>query len=581
VEAARARWEQKRAETDRIIEAGKKLRACEDARLPLEDADVNAARTRDARIQDAIKAKNVWETAAESPVELAVLESRIESGTAFLQIGEDLDALRARLERRAQAEEQRSALRNEIALLNAPDPATWTAIQAVGREADEAQMHLEALVLRLELSADRELTAHIVSGDPEGEVRLAAGEKVVARGDDRLVVRLPGVGTIEVSGPTGDAAEWRARLAGARTELERLLGPFGVAKWPELYARVERRTALTVQVLIAEAECQAVLGNDALAALGERAQELAAEYSAILAAEASWAQEAPDVPALRFHASGLKLAWQQSQTAAGNKWQAAEALRSDAEWAAAGASAAWAANETALAAARAELASLEADGKTMAERLQELNNRRRECDSADEALREIDATLAALPADAPECAAAVLKRIEVLGSEIQAAREAYQQNEVAARTVLQQGPYTGLAAAEERVRQLEADEAAETLRLDAIRRLKNAVDSAKDEALAGIAEPVEARATRIVERIVGRPLARIQLGGSMELESVHPDGCSGAAVLEQMSAGEQEQIYFATRLALAEVLSEQERQVLVLDDPLVNTDGERIAESWI
>jgi uncharacterized protein YhaN len=43
-----------------------------------------------------------------------------------------------------------------------------------------------------------------------------------------------------------------------------------------------------------------------------------------------------------------------------------------------------------------------------------------------------------------------------------------------------------------------------------------------------------------------------------------------------MSAGEQEQIYFATRLALAEVLSEGERQVLVLDDPLVNTDPERL-----
>ena len=44
-----------------------------------------------------------------------------------------------------------------------------------------------------------------------------------------------------------------------------------------------------------------------------------------------------------------------------------------------------------------------------------------------------------------------------------------------------------------------------------------------------------------------------------------------------MSAGEQEQIYFATRLALAEVLSEKERQVLVLDDPLVNTDTHRLA----
>jgi uncharacterized protein YhaN len=44
-----------------------------------------------------------------------------------------------------------------------------------------------------------------------------------------------------------------------------------------------------------------------------------------------------------------------------------------------------------------------------------------------------------------------------------------------------------------------------------------------------------------------------------------------------MSAGEQEQIYFATRLALAEVLAEKERQVVVLDDPLVNTDTERLS----
>jgi uncharacterized protein YhaN len=53
-------------------------------------------------------------------------------------------------------------------------------------------------------------------------------------------------------------------------------------------------------------------------------------------------------------------------------------------------------------------------------------------------------------------------------------------------------------------------------------------------------------------------------------------GSNQAAPVEQMSAGEQEQIYFATRLALAEVLSEGERQVLVLDDPLVNTDPERL-----
>jgi len=88
---------------------------------------------------------------------------------------------------------------------------------------------------------------------------------------------------------------------------------------------------------------------------------------------------------------------------------------------------------------------------------------------------------------------------------------------------------------------------------------------------------VEARATVLLERISGRPLARVQLGDGMALESVQPHGCNANAPVDQMSAGEQEQIYFATRLALAEVLAEKERQVLVLDDPLVNTDTERLA----
>jgi ABC-type Mn2+/Zn2+ transport system ATPase subunit len=117
----------------------------------------------------------------------------------------------------------------------------------------------------------------------------------------------------------------------------------------------------------------------------------------------------------------------------------------------------------------------------------------------------------------------------------------------------------------------------ETLRLGAIRLLKTALDEAKATALAGIAEPVETRATALLERISGRPLAHVQIGDGMALRSVQPEGCSGNTPVDQMSAGEQEQIYFATRLALAEVLSEKDRQVLVLDDPLVNTDTERLA----
>ena len=98
-----------------------------------------------------------------------------------------------------------------------------------------------------------------------------------------------------------------------------------------------------------------------------------------------------------------------------------------------------------------------------------------------------------------------------------------------------------------------------------IRLLKTAVDEAKGKVLAGISEPVEKRATTFLERIVGQPFAQIQLGSRMDLTSFRPEGCARTASLAQMSAGEQEQIYFATRLALAEVLSEAEPQVLVLE----------------
>jgi DNA repair exonuclease SbcCD ATPase subunit len=318
------------------------------------------------------------------------------------------------------------------------------------------------------------------------------------------------------------------------------------------------------------------MGSDTVAKLRERVHELAARHHEILAAEPSWAEQPPDVSALKDQATTRKAERAQKQAQAMAMSQETMSYRAEAERTAASASAARKANEESLAGAVAELAALESDGKSLAERNHELSTRRRECESAEESLQKLDADLGALPADAPDRLDAINDRISELEAVIQRVREAYKEDEASARALLQQGPYTSLALAEERVKQLEDEEAAETLRLDAIRRLKSAVDEAKAKVLAGIAEPVEARSTEILERIVGRPFAQIRLGDGMELKSVRPECCQQTASVEHMSAGEKEQIYFATRLALAEVLSEGERQALVLDDPLVNTDPERL-----
>jgi uncharacterized protein YhaN len=58
---------------------------------------------------------------------------------------------------------------------------------------------------------------------------------------------------------------------------------------------------------------------------------------------------------------------------------------------------------------------------------------------------------------------------------------------------------------------------------------------------------------------------------------VVPESIEQAVTLDNLSGGEQEQLYLATRLALAEVLGREERQLVVLDDVLTATDAGRLA----
>jgi len=579
VETATARYDQMRAEIDRIIAAGTKKRACEDARPALEKAEADAKLARDDRARAALNALHDWEAASANNTELERLEERVNQGIAFLGLMRELDVLKERLQRAKDANARRTALQSEIASLNAPDPATWKAIQSAGRDFDEARLRLDSLQLQIDIAAEQDLTLEVLAGDPEGTASIAAGGDLVVRGVGHMKLRLPGLAILDVSGPSGDAAQWRARLVESESRLANLLKPFGVPSWQDLTERMQQFEKLFGELVVARAEYAASVGTEDMAKLQSRQCELSGKRDAILLSEPSWAQQPPDVTALKETVDVDKAERQRLQAESRTKWQEAESHRATAEGVAASAESGRTSNERALAEALREVAILETDGRTMTERQQELNGRRRECESAEGGLAEIDAALAPLPADAPERAATMQQKISSLEVEIQNAREAYKQDEAAVSAILRQGPYSSLAIAEERVRQLEADEAAENSRLQAIQRLRAVVGAAKAKVLAGISEPVEERATTLLERIVGRPFARIRLGDSMNLDSVHPEGCTGGAPLEQMSSGEREQIYFATRLALADVLGNQERQVVVLDDPLVDTDADRLSRA--
>jgi exonuclease SbcC len=95
--------------------------------------------------------------------------------------------------------------------------------------------------------------------------------------------------------------------------------------------------------------------------------------------------------------------------------------------------------------------------------------------------------------------------------------------------------------------------------------------------VAAVAGPVEAVATQMVQRIAGGRLGRLKLGETFGPASVIPEISGEEVSLDAVSGGEREQIYLATRLALAEVLAREERQMVVLDDVMTYTDAGRMA----
>ena len=174
--------------------------------------------------------------------ELQEMEERIERCASWKEAGREIGALEVRLERATSAAARRTELDGKIAALNAPDPAVWRSIQIAGREFDEAALRVAALELRIEIVAECALAAEVLVGDPAGPTRLATGETAVMRGDGHLKIRLPGVATLDISGPSGDAAEWRGKREESGALLGRLLQPFGVATWQELVDRAAERS---------------------------------------------------------------------------------------------------------------------------------------------------------------------------------------------------------------------------------------------------------------------------------------------------------------------------------------------------
>jgi uncharacterized protein YhaN len=129
----------------------------------------------------------------------------------------------------------------------------------------------------------------------------------------------------------------------------------------------------------------------------------------------------------------------------------------------------------------------------------------------------------------------------------------------------------------EKIRDLEKALARLTLRRDALRLAVRVLDECVAQYQAESVERVSGRISEAFEAITQGRYKAVRL--SPELEPVLETSLETRVGPEQISTGAQDQLYFSMRIAMIEELSGEKGLPLILDDPFVNFDDQRLEKA--
>ncbi|AUB59867.1 hypothetical protein BK009_03765 [Methanobacterium subterraneum] len=126
---------------------------------------------------------------------------------------------------------------------------------------------------------------------------------------------------------------------------------------------------------------------------------------------------------------------------------------------------------------------------------------------------------------------------------------------------------------EEKLEQLKSRERELDTEAQALELLFDLTSFYRENTISELSEPIRQQVTGDLEKLLG---PKYSLSFSREMKPDSIEVCGEEAPLDLLSFGTQEQVWCLFRLALGNILSGDEQQLVVLDDPLVNTDPVRM-----
>ncbi len=499
---------------------------------------------------------------------------RLELARQYLQAADRLEKLCRRLAEVEKCSRQLDDVRRRRQELVAPDRDVLARVRRAALRADKARAAVQSFLVHLEIDPCRPLEVEVIKGSQPDESLHSSGQVVVS-GPAEVVVELKGVGRIRARGPSGDLEKQARLLDEAEKQLQELTRPFGTADLELLQDLLDKAENLDGQVKNHQQRLAMLLEDGDANNLRSEIRACQATVDEILEEFATWKKEPP----------ALELLEQDYLRACGKLEQLqaeAEKKLEDARAGLAGAEGDYKALEAQLEAKQSEsrraarrLEELEQDGLSLQECREKLTRLAMRWEAARQPIGELEKRLAELGPDPSADLEELERRLEAARTEARRVRDREKTAEGELAQLCRQDIYGQLAACNEQLAVLEQQVEAEKLRLEAIGLLYRTVEYFRNQSTAAVARPLEKAACRLMERISGPVLERVELGESLEPRRVRPAAAGGPVGLENLSGGESEQLHLVCRLALAEVLARQQRQLVVLDDVLTATDTGR------
>lgn len=420
---------------------------------------------------------------------------------------------------RQRCQEELDGLRQQLEQLRAPSPAVLARLEQLYALRNELRARLESALLHAEILPEADGRVEVLEGEPGGWVELRRDQAARISGSPRIELRIPGFGRLRLSGPSASAAELRSRLEEAEREWARATEPFGEADLEELRGRRQQADALALEV--------------------DRAK------NALAAHDRGISPEAVALGAARQRLHDARTLLEETEK---------ELQKLD-----------------------EEARQLASDPRTDAEIRQEVDRLALAAHGLGVSILELQQQLSAFPADLEQRLGHARRSLEELDRRLDQERQQLQQERDRLNRLQGQADYDSLAKAEALLEQKKGELARERLRAGANKLLKQTLDAVLEEMQRQVLPRVEQRASAILREITEGFAETVLLGGDgWSPQAIRPVAAPTEVKPELISGGEQEQLHLAVRLALADILTENEPFPVVLDDALLSTDEARL-----